>query len=408
VPAATRSSNKDAWKQALDRLSEHISTARVHPTGTLRKALVEYLASGGSTSGVEQAFSKSAWTFGSRRMKAFPETEEVCVKTCLDLPAHNPEEITKLARVAWATCFGQPRTSTKERVDKGVKRGPRRGHPDAAMTEIAFLRKRRREAAEAGTALESKGEGAALRHSGDEAWTEHHDRELAFQTTKEHSRKVQACFENTLLDHEVDDGLREEAKQCRSKLLLRDSKRRKAVQRLLLREKGLTSSEVFQAISGRLAFLVPSAFSVNAVMAAQAALAQRGLRQTASASAADVLVCHKPGELADPRLRLISGLRGCWEVSACFLTDGAGAALKIRAGALLKRALIVSRRCAASKPKFWRFLRAALPQGHKWQLHRVGVAQCQAAQSGYRPGVAWIVVLPSERRSPASGTQPFF
>ena len=117
--------NKDAWALALERLCQHHYTRGQHPVEILREALVQYFSFGASSSGVEQGFSKSQWGFGTRRDAALHSTEEFSVKALLDLPtvaASQKDRLIRLARLSWVSCFGQSRSSTAERVDKGIKR----------------------------------------------------------------------------------------------------------------------------------------------------------------------------------------------------------------------------------------------------------------------------------------------
>ncbi len=51
-------STEDAWRQVLARTQSRSSTRLTHPVDALRPVLLEYLTYGGSTSGVEQGFSK--------------------------------------------------------------------------------------------------------------------------------------------------------------------------------------------------------------------------------------------------------------------------------------------------------------------------------------------------------------
>ena len=58
-----------------------------------------YFVYGGSSSGVEQAFSKNAWLCYSRRNSMRPGTEEMIEKTAADSENYDEEQILALAQV---------------------------------------------------------------------------------------------------------------------------------------------------------------------------------------------------------------------------------------------------------------------------------------------------------------------
>ena len=75
----------------------------------------------------------------------------------------------------------------------------------------------------------------------------------------------------------------------------------------------------------------------------------------------------------------------------------------------MARAIVVSATCAQRQPKFWSFLRSALPAEHRWALHMAPQDQLRSTQGRYQAGVAWIVVAEDERdtqaRQSVSATQ---
>ncbi|CAE7244095.1 haeIIM [Symbiodinium sp. CCMP2592] len=204
--------NKDAWALALDRLCQHHYTKGQHPVEILREALIQYFSFGASSSGVEQSFSKSQWGFGTRRNSALHSTEEFSVKALLDLPAvaaSQKDRLIRLARLTWVSCFGQSRSSTAERVDKGSKRKTEDDEEAKPATEAAFLRKRRRGEALAAGRMEGNSEVALDLH--EQVWTQKHQKELEFQQRKRKMRKLQAFSENSLLQREIEDGMQQAA-----------------------------------------------------------------------------------------------------------------------------------------------------------------------------------------------------
>ena len=119
---SSQNDNRAAWCRALRLLKQHAATKKAHPTHVLEKALLHYFVFGGSSSGVEQNFSKTAWSIYSRRHFATGESEEFVAKVVLDSHLYDETELIHLARLAWRMCYGQPRRHVQARVDKGLKR----------------------------------------------------------------------------------------------------------------------------------------------------------------------------------------------------------------------------------------------------------------------------------------------
>jgi len=389
--------SKDAWKLALEQI---IDTSRgksdtERRVSALKGALVQYFAFGLSSSGVEQAFSKGAWAFHARRQRASPDKEDFCLKVIHDNHLYHDDEIFQLARVVWQQCYGMPRTHGRPRADKGIKRPLSQD----ACTEINFLRKRRREAAEAGAQV--RGDIIRMDDLEPEVWTEAHTRELDFQRRKTNARKVQAYAENSLLEKEVDENLAEQADECKEKLV-QNALKRKALQERVRRAQGASASDVKSALQGCRAYL-----AVPATMQLQSCIVGHGLAETKVLSHADVIICHEPGRSVDWRLQCVSAVRGCYEVSPNFLMHGRGAALKVTRSALLPRVLLASHLCARNADVF-KLLREALPSGHRWVISKSELATLPDLQARYRAGLAYIVVADVEMSSQVSELQAIF
>ena len=149
--ALRHAGNKSAWHEAISRCRAHHATAKAHPTDVLFETLVQYFAHGLSTSGVEQAFSKGAWVWGSRRQSASPDREELTLKVALDIPNNDKDTVFRAARRVWAAVLGVHRTRARSRIDKGVKKSASAAASagtaaSAVASEKAFIRKRRRSA----------------------------------------------------------------------------------------------------------------------------------------------------------------------------------------------------------------------------------------------------------------------
>lgn len=390
------SSNKEAWKAVLQKLGQHNVTRKNHPTDVLTEALVQYFAFGGSSSGVEQNFSKAAWNFHCRRRSALPQTEEMAIKVCLDFTNHDSTKVITLARKVWAMCFGRPRKRLKSRVDKGIKR-PIQAHSGRPKTESAFLHMRREAAVSAGLNCTAGclGLDAVRPH-----WSEAHDAELLFQERKLHERRVQAYAENSLLVSEEAPELQIAAETCKRKMidneLARDKKRR--------RLQDLASAQnVLPPLAG-LCVYYKADMAVPANQAASAledGLVKWSLRATRQALDAHAVICHCPGDIKDLRVNLLSALLGWYEISSTLVVNGKGAILKMKRAAATKRVLVVSRQCAAQSKKFWRFLRESLPEDHRWLMHVADIMNLVSTQQRYNVGMAYVVATPQELKSPA-------
>ena len=100
---------------------------------------------------MEQAFSKGAWVWGSRRQSASPDREELTLKVALYIPNNDKDTVFRAARRVWAAVLGVHRTRARSRIDKGVKKSASAAASagtaaSAVASEKAFIRKRRRSA----------------------------------------------------------------------------------------------------------------------------------------------------------------------------------------------------------------------------------------------------------------------
>ena len=170
--------NQAAWAAIIAKLSSRKRARDAHPVDVLRQALVHYLVFGGSTSGVEQGFSKAAWAVHSRRHQAKASTEDLAVKVTLDNRCYDERALLPLARKCWSVCYGAPRVHDVHRIDKGVTKLLQDEDGAHGKSEAAFIRKRRKAAASAGAnqSLDSEVNTQEL----DIVWTEKHDAERLF------------------------------------------------------------------------------------------------------------------------------------------------------------------------------------------------------------------------------------
>eukprot|EP00438_Fugacium_kawagutii_P009324 Skav234542 [mRNA] locus=scaffold2556:223344:226376:+ [translate_table: standard] len=275
---------------------------------------------------------------------------------------------------------------TPEQKDEGVK------------TEAGFVRKRRKAAASAASdcaALTVDSLGDAGDNLADSAfWTAKHDRELAFQQQKTQSRLVHAYSENSLLPEEAQQDVRNAHLICVDKFKDNEIKRQRQ-RDLASMALGVTRQQFFDTIAGSFVYL-----AVPVTYAIEEACRKLRLQICTKATDADVILCDAPGRMTtDCRLRLVSALRGCYEMSPGLLHGAHGCALKMTNAACLQRAILISSGSQQCSPKFWRFLQSCLPAVNSWVLRTIdGLDQLLEAQSGYKSGVAFVIISEAEAK----------
>ena len=112
--AGTDVTHKEAWSMACARSSD--------PKSNLETVISAWLATICSSSGVEQNFSKGAWGYNCRQLKASVQHERSTHRVLLyDGPL---DSLIKGALKCWRRCFGIVRASgssnRKARADKGT------------------------------------------------------------------------------------------------------------------------------------------------------------------------------------------------------------------------------------------------------------------------------------------------
>jgi hypothetical protein len=355
-----------------------------HPTESLERALTAYQCFGVSTSGVEQNFSKSDLLVGVRRQKCHPLTEELLVKTGLDLPHLDRQTLCKRARQIWEECFEAPHAYTARRLAApGKKR--------KASTEVDFISKRRAAASSAMAVFPEpvrlgESEPALVRRG--EGWGESHTRELRFQHAKEQDKRVDALGERTLLPHEVTPALRVTLAQKVAKRLKDQKGRERTALRVNANLKGASRASVLQKIRGKKVFLEQSCQSPALARAVE----RHGLVPSRCVDA-ECFVVGCPGR-ASEFVRAASALRGSYQITPGFLlTDGkTGVAVKYQPCHHIPKTVFVGPAFAVFQDKFcnffkillgkivgcawglefedWPGLRARVPRGHLFALGR--------------------------------------
>ena len=338
--------NKVAWKTIHDKIHGLTATARHHPMDALVLALRLYFVFGISSSGVEQNFSKSRWGFGNRRLSAFPETEEYCLRLIMDLPNHDVSNVITLAQKVWSCCYG-PVRQTHSRISLGVLKPRKRALADGmvAHSETDFIKNRRKAASALVDGLNRPGSSNdyAKLIEIDEAeidqpgWLDAHTKELGFQKQKLRARKIQAFTEH-VVDADGDATLvADAAKERRSRIIAQRARIRKDI-RTNAALRGATGVEAFAKIVGGLLH-VDDNLASHALLQVMENTSMRRVE----VHNADVFVVEHIGRIGQ-RITLASALRGGYHVTPDFIISKGtrGVASKYRCMASISRVIYVS------------------------------------------------------------------
>ena len=113
--------------------------SRKHPVDALQIVLFAFATDGGSSSGVEQGFSKTMATISSQQLSASEGLEEDLTKLIVDYAHIEDKTILRFAQEVWRDEFGSARKSPAEpRFDLGCKRGSKQ-----PGSETQWLQRRR-------------------------------------------------------------------------------------------------------------------------------------------------------------------------------------------------------------------------------------------------------------------------
>ena len=169
----------------------------------IRIAVAGLALYGGSSSGVEQTFSKLYRQINPQQLGCGSDRESQLSKVLMDHDEAEEDEVITNARLVWSTYFGQPRKCHKKKT-KGVKamKSSASGQCENAGTEIGWLRTRRQSVLDAA----SKSKRIDLTHDDDDdlVWTAKHTKEAAFQDAKRLKRKCNAYHDSLLLPEDQD------------------------------------------------------------------------------------------------------------------------------------------------------------------------------------------------------------
>ena len=123
---------------SIKKVKKHRQTRARHPVDALQIVLFAFATDGGSSSGVEQGFSKTMATISSQQLKASEGLEEDLTKLVVDYAHIEDKAILRLAQEVWRDEFGSARKSPAEpRFDMGCPRAKQPG------SETQWLQRRR-------------------------------------------------------------------------------------------------------------------------------------------------------------------------------------------------------------------------------------------------------------------------
>ena len=154
--------SQDAWHKAMTLASRTHNTRLTHPKNAILEFVVRLCASGGSSSGCEQTFTKQVGA-GGQYLEALSDSHLDDRTEMFDIENADLPELCKMARDEWAAVYGQTRASggnRQPRMDKGVPR-----MPTGRLTEKLWIRKRRLEVGLATSDAKKKGLWVIIRSS---------------------------------------------------------------------------------------------------------------------------------------------------------------------------------------------------------------------------------------------------
>jgi len=205
------SSTFEAWAKALQQRRRSHLVLKAHPQRAVAKVVMRLPLYAPTSSGVEQSHSRIALVITNNRRHMHEFSEIVALKLMLDRRAEEEQEIVQRARELYRELYGEARSQRQARSDKGLQKDSK---ATATGTEKAWLDARRKsidEAAAKGSSMEIAPESCA------DAWTEKHDKEMAFQVQKARGLKIEAFHDLTLISDDIDPTLPDDAAKERAK-----------------------------------------------------------------------------------------------------------------------------------------------------------------------------------------------
>ena len=197
-----------------------LSAAKAANAACLASILPSVSAFGGSTSGVEQAFSLGAWALeGRRQLSGEASCSELKIVVDTQLPVSG---IIKGAQSSWVRRkFGKPRASGPVSFDerggkigRTLRRdfGVKRPHSSSA-TEAAFIARRRLDVSEAAGQSQVEARSAASTDTAPPVrraramWTAKHDEEVKFNLAKRFDNLCDGVYRGSISSEELSDDM---------------------------------------------------------------------------------------------------------------------------------------------------------------------------------------------------------
>ena len=362
--------SREAWQQALKQ-TQRLSRAReVFPAKALRPVLERYFAWTSSSSGVEQSFSKAKGS-ALDKTPACADTEQMLLKPLLD-PVPAAEQKALVSRAQELYCMLHPagsRDHAVHRLDKGLRR---KAAVTGKASEASWLRARREGIAQAmadeASAAQAAESEAATKALAAAAWTESHEDEARFQQKKAQKRKLEALEDKLLLEHEVDDELREAAQQHARRTLQLDSANRRNARRKAAKAERHGRPLQWEPLGGKAAWVDPKGIDPQRTASIQNALAARGLTLASERAGAEVFFVENPAKRGE-RVRRLAGLRGGMIIAADQVDKGKGAFIKFKKGVLVRRYVYMSTAFQEKHPEISKaIMSAATWAGSLWHI----------------------------------------
>ena len=314
-----------AWAKAIERTQKSGRTRRKYPVDVLRQALSIHAIGTGSTSGIERNFGSAKRNIGDQwnGTACAEERRMVVALGHANLHSSARPAVVTAARLIWAECFGVPRASPADRLNRGRREQPK--------SHAAWLRRRRAASHHTDNNAAPDPRLAALAET---LWTEQHDKEVNRQRTVREGRARQAAVEGLAVDMTEDLQAQiadERAAQVR---------RQKALDVLHKRVVAIRSLPAVADITGKTVWVDPA---VAAVMRESNSVwwAPQSLRVVDRREMAHVLVVS---DAAQPggRNQVVAQLRGCLVTTPAYFLGPPGPALQWKAALLVPRIVFFS------------------------------------------------------------------
>ena len=324
-----------AWRRAVQETQSTAQRRRHYEVSEILPLLWRYMAYSGSTSGVEQAFSRQKKLMGEQR-NLTPHNEEILL--CLGITSADPVRDAALAAAArgvWMAAFGPPRAPRRPGLPEAgrIQRAARVSERAMAQTRAERLRLAAGGPGETETAIAAKRKAAKM-------WGARQEKELGARVELAKRRRLDAALQGTLArpaqdlePGEISDH-RRKARQAEGAVLRRHA---------IFRARGQPRDLAAGLGPGTRVFLQDEVRHSGL----QLALSRNRWRAVNDRVLAEVFVVVDPAR-PDPRDAFVAALGGRLLVSPKFLLEpGAGAAVRYDRALRLPRYIWVSPACSA-------------------------------------------------------------